>query len=155
MSPKLLASLLALSAGASFSGCSSVVKFPATAAQPWDASVKKLGTVSADSGRWPLSLNQAPTEYTYYSALKKKAAATYIVPEQEVVLGEVSVEISAEINGTVRSWKATAEAGQAKTAGVTGKSAGDALLELKKLLDAGAITPAEYDGKRKALVEKL
>jgi hypothetical protein len=31
----------------------------------------------------------------------------------------------------------------------------DALIELKKLPDAGAITPAEYDAKKKALLEKL
>ena len=35
------------------------------------------------------------------------------------------------------------------------KSAGDGLLELKKLLDAGAITKEEYDAKKKVLIEKL
>jgi hypothetical protein len=38
---------------------------------------------------------------------------------------------------------------------VAAKSAGDARLELKKLLDAGAITPTEYDAKKKSLIDKL
>ena len=35
------------------------------------------------------------------------------------------------------------------------KSTGDSLLELKKLLDAGAITKEEYDAKKKVLIDKL
>ena len=36
-----------------------------------------------------------------------------------------------------------------------GKSTADQLLELKKLLDAGAITPEEYATKKKVLIDKL
>jgi hypothetical protein len=38
---------------------------------------------------------------------------------------------------------------------ISDKSPADSLLELKKLLDAGAITPAEYDAKKKALLERM
>ena len=38
---------------------------------------------------------------------------------------------------------------------IPAKSPGDALIELKKLFDAGAITQAEYDEKKKAALEKL
>jgi len=43
----------------------------------------------------------------------------------------------------------------AKPSVVGAKSTADSLLELKKLLDAGAITQAEYDAKKKVILEKL
>jgi hypothetical protein len=60
------------------------------------------------------------------------------------------------MDGTIRSWKASAEAGQRKSiAPATEVSPSVALIELKKLADAGAITPAEYEAKKKILMEKL
>lgn len=157
MKTKLLASMLGLALLALFSGCTSVVKFaPYPTADAWSGDVKTLGTVEADSGKWPLSLHAQPSEYTYYSALRAKAAKTYSVPESEIVLGEVEVKIGAELDGTIRDWKASAQAGQKKAgAAIAAKSSADALMDLKKLLDAGAINQAEYDAKKKALLEKL
>lgn len=40
-------------------------------------------------------------------------------------------------------------------AAAAANSAASRLLELKKLLDAGAITPAEYDAKKKSLLQQL
>jgi len=157
MKSKLLVSLLGLALLTLCSGCTSVVKFaPYPSAAAWTPEVKPLGTVTADSGKWPLSLHSQPSDYTYYSALRAKAATAYGVPEPEIVLGEVTVKIGAEIDGTIRDWTATAAAGWSKTVvAAPAKSTADALLELKKLLDAGAITPAEYEAKKKVLVEKL
>lgn len=65
------------------------------------------------------------------------------------------MKIGAEMDGTIRDWKATAEVGQKKPTVAAAKSPGDALLELKKLLDAGAITSAEYEAKKSVLIEEL
>lgn len=140
-----------------FTGCTSVIKVPPyPSAAAWDTSVKALGPVTADSGLWPLSLHSSPPEQTYYSALKSKAASQYGVGENEVVLSEVTVSIGAELDGTIRDWKATATAGQKKGGAISSApKPSDALLELKKLLDAGAITPAEFEAKKKVLLEKL
>ena len=67
----------------------------------------------------------------------------------------MTVKIGAELAGTICDWKATAEVGQKKQTAASAKSPGDSLLELKKLLDAGAITPAEYEAKKKSLVDRL
>ena len=138
-------------------GCTSVVKCaPYPSAEAWTPEVKKLGIVTADSGKWPLSLHSVPPDYTFYAALRSVASGTYGVPESEIVLGEVTVQIGAELDGTIRDWKATAEAGQKSGAPVSvGKTPSEALLELKKLLDAGAITQEEYAAKKKSLLEKL
>ena len=138
-----------------FTGCVSVVKYPPSPAAAWGPDVRKLGTVTATSGKWPLSLQSIPPDYTFYSALRSVTSGTYGVPETEIVLGEVTVQIGAELDGTIRDWKATADAGQEKTAKPAPKSTADALIELKKLLDVGAITPAEYAAKKNALLEKL
>jgi hypothetical protein len=151
---------LALGMVGLFSGCTSMVKFaPYPSAAAWTPDVKPLGTVSADSGRWPLSLHSQPSDYTYYSALRAKAAQTYGVPEPEIVLGEVSVQIGAELDGTIRDWKASAAAGWKKVGvpatSAPAQSAVDKMVALKKLLDAGVITQSEFDAKKKALLENL
>jgi len=92
-------------------GCVSTVKYPPSAG--WDGpNIKPLGEVAADSGRWPLSLHTTPPEYTFYAALRDKAVAQYNVPVNSVVIGEMTVTIGAEMDGTIRDWKATALAGQ-------------------------------------------
>jgi hypothetical protein len=40
------------------------------------------------------------------------AKGIYGVPENEIVIGEVEVKYSSEIDGTIRSWVATAVAGR-------------------------------------------
>ena len=163
MKAKFLASLLGLTVLALFSGCSSVIKLaPYPDSKPWGDEVKLLGTVMADSGRWPLALQSTPPEYTFFSALRTRAAMTYRVPDDEIVLRDVTVRIKSEVVGTIRSWHASAIAGRritkpepSKSAAESPKSAADSLLELKRLLDAGAITQAEYDAKKKAILDKF
>jgi len=105
--------LCTIAAAALLCGCASTIKYPAyPAAVNWGKDVKILGQVTTDSGPWPLSLNSPPPDYTYYSALQEKAATQYQVPKSQVVLGEVAVDYMAEMVGTIRSWKATAIAGQ-------------------------------------------
>ena len=92
-------------------GCASTIKYPPYPSANWSG-IKTFGIVKADSGAWPLSLNSPPPDYTYYSALQIQAAKQYGVPQSQIVLGEVSVNYMAEVVGTIRSWKATAIAGQ-------------------------------------------
>jgi hypothetical protein len=136
-------------------GCESMVTVPPyPTADAWNSDVKPLGTVTATSGVWPLSLHSTPSDYTFQSALREKAASQFGVPQSEVVLGQATVQIGAEIDGTIRDWTATAQAGRRLTPEPT-KSPSDALIELKKLLDAGAITQQDYDAKKKALLDKI
>lgn len=96
-----------------FVGCQTVT-FPPYGS--WTPEVETLGPVRAESGGWPLSLKAPPPEYTFHSALRSVAHGTYGVPENEVVLGEVSVEFMSELDGTIRSWKASAIAGRNRNA---------------------------------------
>jgi hypothetical protein len=155
MKTKFLALLFGLALLALCSGCHSLVKYAPSPPVAWGPDVRVLGTVTANSGRWPLALNAPPPEYTCYAALRAKAAKQFGVPPDEIMLGEVTVRIGSEIVGTVRDWKASALAGQKKPVSVTDKSPADQLLELKKLLDAGIITQAEYDIKKKPLIDRL
>ena len=102
--------LMVLALAVVLCGCQSVVKYAPP--NQWSADVRTLGPVMADSGRWPLALNVPPPEYTYAAALRVKAAIEYKVSESEVVLGEITVKYWAEMVGTIRSWEATAIAGQ-------------------------------------------
>jgi hypothetical protein len=103
--------LIAAFAAALLCGCVSTINYPAYPSANWNG-IKTLGTVTADSGAWPLSLNAPPPDYTYYSALCSKASEQFNVPKSQVVLGEVSVVYGSEMDGTIRDWKATAIAGQ-------------------------------------------
>jgi hypothetical protein len=134
-------------------GCKSMITLPPSPNEEWGDDVKRLGLVKADSGLWPLSLRSVPPEYTFQSALRRNAASKFGVPEPEVMLGPTMVEIGAELDGTIRDWKATAEAGQRKQ--TTRGDTSAALMALKKLFDAGAITQAEYEAKKKDLLGKL
>lgn len=129
---------------------------PFPSATAWTPEVKKLGVVTANSGRWPLSLHSVPPDYTFHSALRANAVNKFAIPEAEVVLGEVTVEIGAELDGTIRDWTATAEVGQKKAAPTTAeKPIAEKLAEIKKLLEAGVISQSDYDSKKKSLLESL
>jgi hypothetical protein len=108
--------ILALTAAATvlLTGCQSVAKYAPYGS--WTANVQTLGPVKANSGAWPLSLHAPPPEYTYHSALRSVAHGIYGVPENEIVLGEVTVEFMSELDGTIRSWKAAAIAGRNREA---------------------------------------
>ncbi len=61
---------------------------------------------------WPLTLSSAPPASTYHTALRKRVAAQYHVPEDDVRLGEVTVGYYTELDGTIVGWKAKAQAGR-------------------------------------------
>jgi len=156
MTSRILASIVGLTLLAFSSACTSMIKVaPYPDATPWADDVKHLGAVTADSGLWPLSLHSAPPDYTFQSALRAKASSQYGVPQEEIVLGEISVQIGSELDGTIRDWKATAEAGQRKVMAKKARSETESLIELKKLLDAGVITQEEYDEKKKTVLDRL
>lgn len=109
------------------SGCS-VTKntlYPGTAQTPnlQEKGVKTLGEVTACQGawckkedgsgyEWPMSLPQPPPAYTYQRAIQKKAAKQYGIPEEEIVVGEISAGYHAEMIGTIRGWEASAQVGR-------------------------------------------
>ena len=95
---------------ATLTGCVSPIKYPPSA--DWGKGTRILGPVKANSGFWSLSLRDTPSEYTFTAALRDKAAAEYNVPPESVVLGEKTVYIGAELDGTIRDWRAEALAGQ-------------------------------------------
>jgi len=89
----------------------------------WSDEVRPLGPVSYCGGGcnrsgegsiWSLSLTQPPSEATVHEALARKTASQYSVPQSEVVLKNVNVTLSTEIDGTVRGWTATADAGRSR-----------------------------------------
>jgi len=104
------------------SGCiSSPTLYPGTG--NLDApGIQVLGEVTACQGsmckkdeggyEWPMSLSALPPAYTYQSALAKKAAKQYGIPESDVVFGETKVGYYAEMIGTIRGWKADAPLGK-------------------------------------------
>jgi len=64
---------------------------------------------------WPMSLQVPPPASTYQAALRKKAARVYKVPENEIIVGEITVGYYTEIVGTIRGWTATATVGRKRT----------------------------------------
>ncbi|WHZ16070.1 MAG: hypothetical protein OJF52_002918 [Nitrospira sp.] len=98
--------------------------YPGTAQTPDlnEQGIQILGEVTACQGglcqkedggyEWPLSLPQPPPGYTYQRAIQKKAAKQFGVPENELVVGEISVGYRAEIVGTIRGWEASALVGR-------------------------------------------
>jgi hypothetical protein len=85
----------------------------------WDANVRALGPVEAcrggtvDSGRscgqWPLSIAMIPGPESHYVELRTKAMELYQMHYDSVVLKDVHVVYSTEINGVIRGWRATAD----------------------------------------------
>ena len=154
--------LILATATAALGGCATHLTYPGTA--PFDDSVQMLGPVTACAGggccgeeegcQWPLALTNPPDAYTYQAALRDKAVRRYGVPPEEVVLGDIAVETEAELVGTIRGWKATAQAG--RRAVTTSTQTPAARLEaLEQLRQRGLISPAEYERKRSAILEAL
>lgn len=102
--------LLPLVIALALAGCASVSKYAPL--PTWEQKVATLGQVKARSGRWPLALHVPPPEYTFQAALLDAAAKQYGIPKDQITLGEISVKFVAEIDGTIRSWEASAEAGR-------------------------------------------
>ena len=88
-----------------------------------ESGIEVLGKVTACQGgycrndetgkmEWPISLQSPPPAATYQSAIRKKAARIYNIPEGQVVMGEIDVTYSSEIVGTIRGWTASAIVGK-------------------------------------------
>jgi hypothetical protein len=102
--------LYIIAAAALLCGCESTLKYPPSA--NWGPNTKILGPVKADSGMWPLSLSAPPPQFTYFAALRDKAAYQFNQPADSIAIGEMTVVVGSEMDGTVRDWSATAVAGQ-------------------------------------------
>jgi hypothetical protein len=104
-----------------FSGCgvsnSQIYPGTGTTHDLREQGVEVLGEVTACHGgfchgQWPMSLAVPPTASTYHAVLRKEAAKQYHIPENEIVLGEVTVGYYSELNGTIRGWQASAPVGR-------------------------------------------
>ena len=144
--------------------CTTQVAYPGYG--EWGPAVTPLGPVAVCRGAFcdasdegtqgALALNVPPDAATYHAALRDKAAMTYAVPRDEVVLGEVRVELVTEVVGTVRGWRAAAHAGRttAHTSSASPDTA-DRLRQLDALRDAGLISADEYRAARQRILDGL
>jgi hypothetical protein len=79
----------------------------------------------------------------------------YSIPANEVVLGDIAVETDNELVGTVRGWKATAQAGRRRPTAPGPAGVEDRLRTLDGLRSHGAISNEEYERKRAAILDEL
>ena len=107
-------------------GLSKSTVYPGTALTPdlHEEGMLVLGEVEACRGafcpardgeggqEWPLTLSSPPPASAYHALLRKRVAAQYQVPEQDVRLGEVTVGYYTELDGTIVGWRAKAQAGR-------------------------------------------
>jgi hypothetical protein len=104
----------------------------------------KIMAVETEPGKTQVTVN------CHYEAFESNVQKTWLVAQSN---GAVENAILSKIERQLLTAPASPEA--QKPTAMTAKSPADALMELKKLLDAGAITPVEYDAKKKALMDKL
>ena len=100
--------------------CSIVLRYPPS--RSWTESVETLGAVTfcrggfcdgSDEGlQWPIAFKTVPQAEAHYAELAAKAATMYHLSSQEIVLRHVSVSYSTEMDGTIRGWKSSAQAGR-------------------------------------------
>jgi hypothetical protein len=171
--------LAAIAVAALSAGCTMMQSPTNPALLSWDDSVELIGPVSfcqgepcrgTDEGAQPpLSLAQPPEAPTYYSALQQKASSVYRVPVEQVVLSEVIITLSTEAVGTVRGWKADANAGRrrpkeeskperkpAQPPPVDSQSSiKNRLRQLQELRDEGLISDDEYGSRRRSILDEL
>ena len=86
----------------------------------------------------------------HYEAFENNVQKTWLVGASN---GAIENTILSKVEKRLASGGTSPES--EKPSASVAKSPSDSLLELKKLLDAGAITPAEFEAKKKALLEKL
>ncbi len=147
------------------SGCTQMQTYPGYGM--WDDEVEPLGPVSfckggycqgTDEGtQWPLALALPPIAATYHSALRQKASSIYHVPIEEIVLGEVNVKLTTEAVGTVRGWRAEAQAGR-RRAGAARSGDSDSATRLRNLGQLhknGLISDEEYERRRDEILDDL
>lgn len=113
---KILALLFLL-----LTGCTSPMMLPPSGT--WESQTSTLGPVVVCKGgnfasepegcnQWPLSIPSMPHPDIHYGELRAKASETYSVDAALIVLKDVIVEYTTEINGVIRGWKASAVAGK-------------------------------------------
>lgn len=107
----------------------------------------KIFAVETEPGKTQVTIN------CHYEAFEDNVQKRWLVANTN---GSVENSMLTKIEKQLLTAPATdpSKAVQSKPAASV-KSPGDALIELKKLLDAGAITQAEYAEKRKSALEKL
>ncbi len=106
----------------------------------------KVMAVENEPGKTQVTVN------CHYEAFEDNVSKAWMVAESN---GSIENAILTKIENQVLTAPPVSEPPKVTTAAPTAKSTSDALIELKKLLDAGAITPAEYEAKKKPLVDKL
>jgi hypothetical protein len=107
-------------------GLSKSTVYPGTALTPdlHEEGILVLGEVQTCRGafcptkdgeggqEWPLTLSSPPPASAYHALLRKRAAAQYHVPEEDVRLGQVTVGYYRELDGTIVGWAAKAQVGR-------------------------------------------
>lgn len=104
----------------------------------------KVMAVENEAGKTQVTIN------CHYEAFENNVMKTWLVAQSN---GSLENAILTKIEQRLLTAPASLEPQKPTTA--PAKSTADSLMELKKLLDAGAITQAEYDAKKKALMDKL
>jgi hypothetical protein len=107
-----------------FAGCACLERY--TPPGPWtDGEPEALGEVTACAGKFcidpdtgeemrALALRTPPDERVVRTALRREAAVVYDMPEEDVVLGEVTFEVFSSMVGNIRGWRATAPVARRK-----------------------------------------
>ena len=93
-----IVAILAFSLLLSGCGVSNSQVYPGTGTTPdlRESGIQILGEVTACQGgfchgQWPMSLAVPPRASTYHAALRKEAAKRFHIPENEIVVGEMTV----------------------------------------------------------------
>ena len=119
---RLLRGLVVLTLSVLLAGCASLERYSPPV--PWtDDEPELLGEVTACDGKFcidqktgeemrPLVLRAPPDGGVVRAALRREAATVYDMPEEDVVLGEITFEVFSSTRGTIRGWRATAPVAQ-------------------------------------------
>jgi hypothetical protein len=106
----------------------------------------KVMAVETEPGKTQVTIN------CHYEAFENNVQHAWLVVNSN---GSIENAILTKIESQLLTATKTPELPPQALAAPAAKSTSEALLELKKLLDAQAITPAEYEAKKKILIEKL
>jgi hypothetical protein len=106
----------------------------------------KIMAVEAEPGRTQVTVN------CHYEAFEDNVSKAWLVMDSN---GAVENAILTRIEDQLRVAPAPAASPVVAPAAPVARSPREALTELKKLLDEGVITQADYDAKKKAILDRL
>jgi hypothetical protein len=106
----------------------------------------KIMAVETEPGKTQVTIN------CHYEAFEDNVQHAWLVVNSN---GAIEDAILTKIESQLLTAPQAPEPSPVTMAAPATKSTSEALLDLKKLLDAQAITPAEYEAKKKILIEKL